>query len=64
MTNSYYRLGLPPTVSACAILRAAIRAFHSDKLGVRGFREARKRNYRELLKAHAAAQAVVGGPGS
>jgi hypothetical protein len=56
MTNSYRRLGMPPSASACAVLRAAIRALHPDTLRVRSFREARKRYYRELLDQHAAAQ--------
>ncbi len=53
---SYRRLGLPATASNCAVLRAAIQAFHPNTLAVRGFREARKRYYRDLLNQHAAAQ--------
>jgi hypothetical protein len=56
MTNAYRRLGIPPSASACAVLRAAIRALHPDTLRVRSFREARKRYYCELLDQHAATQ--------
>ena len=55
MSDSYDRLRLPPTTSACAVVRAAIRALHPDTLAVRSFREAHKRYYRELLQAQAAA---------
>jgi hypothetical protein len=64
MTNSYRRLGIPPNASACAVLRAAIRALHPDTLRVRSFREARKRYYRELLDQHAAAQRAAPDAGS
>jgi hypothetical protein len=56
MTHAYRRLGISPSASACAVLRAAIRALHPDTLRVRSFREARKRYYRELLDQHAAVQ--------
>lgn len=64
MTNAYRRLGMPPSASACALLRAAIGALHPDTLRVRNFREARKRYYRELLDRHAAAQRVEPDAGS
>ena len=57
MTQSYLRLGLPPTARACAVVRAAVRGLHLDTLAMRSVREARKRYDRELLKAHAKAQA-------
>ena len=56
MSDSYDRLRLPPTTSACAVVRAAIRALHPDTLAVRSFREAHKRYYRDLLHAHAASR--------
>lgn len=56
---AYLRLGMPPTASACAVVRAAIRALHPDTLAVRSFREARKRFYRDMLRQHAARQTPV-----
>lgn len=53
---AYLRLDMPPTASACAVVRAAGRALHPDTLAVRGFREARKRFYRDMLRQHAARQ--------
>ena len=59
MTDPVYkRLGLPVTASPYAVLRAAVRALHPDTRGVRGFRVARKRFYRQMLCAHAARQAA------
>ncbi|MDR7127333.1 hypothetical protein [Pseudotabrizicola sp. 4114] len=52
----YLRLGLSPTASPFTVLRAAVRALHSDTRAVRGFRTARKRFYRQMLCAHAARQ--------
>jgi hypothetical protein len=51
---TYQRLGLPATASPFAVLRASVRALHSDTRAVRGFRAARKRFYRQMLCAHAA----------
>ena len=56
MSRSYQPLGLLPSASPCTVLRAAIRELPPDTLAVRSFRAARKRYYRELLQAHAAAQ--------
>ena len=56
MSRAYQNLGLPPEVSPLTVLRTAIRRLHPDTLAVRSWREARKRYYRELLQAHAAAQ--------
>ncbi len=55
---TYQRLGLPPTASPLTILRAAVRALHPDTRGVRGYRTARKRFYRQMLCAYAARQAA------
>ena len=49
---AYLRLDVPPTASACAV----VRALHPDTLAVRSFREARKRFYRDMLRQHAARQ--------
>ncbi|MCB2141024.1 MAG: hypothetical protein KDE17_18895 [Rhodobacteraceae bacterium] len=62
MSRAYQNLGLPPEVSPLTVLRTAIRRLHPDTLAVRSWREARKRYYRELLQAHAAAQATVEAP--
>ena len=59
---AYQRLGLPAAASACAVLRAAVRALHRDTRAVRGFRSARKRFYRQMLCAHAARQAAGDDP--
>ncbi|MBE2275635.1 MAG: hypothetical protein IAE87_04995 [Rhodobacteraceae bacterium] len=59
MSRAYQNLGVPPEVSHLTVLRAAIRRLHPDTLAVRSWREARKRYYRELLQAHAAAQATT-----
>ena len=56
MSQAYLHLGLPPQASNLTVLRTAIRRLHPDTLAVRSWREARKRYYRELLQAHAAAQ--------
>ena len=55
---AYQRLGLTPTASPFAVLRAAVRALHPDTRAVRSFRTARKRFYRQMLCAHAARQAA------
>ena len=55
---TYQRLGLLPTASPYAVLRAAVRALHPDTRAVRGFRAARKRFYRQMLCAHAARHAA------
>ena len=59
MCRAYQNLGLPPDVSPLTVLRTAIRRLHPDTLAVRSWREARKRYYRELLQAHAAARNAV-----
>ena len=53
---TYRRLGLPPTASPLAVVRAAVRALHPDTRAVCGLRTARKRFYRQMLCAHAARQ--------
>ncbi len=58
---TYLSLGLPPTASPLAVVRAAVRALHPDTRAVRGFRAARKRFYRQMLCAHVARQ-VAGDP--
>ena len=55
---AYQRLGLPLTASPYAVLRAAVRALHTDTRAVHGFRAARKRFYRQMLCAHTARQAA------
>ena len=62
MNRAYLNLGLPPDVSELTVLRTAIRRLHPDTLAVRSWRAARKRYYRELLQAHAAAQAATEAP--
>lgn len=59
MSLAYQNLGLSPEVSPLTVLRTAIRRLHPDTLAVRSWRDARKRYYRELLKAHAAAQTTA-----
>ena len=59
MSRAFRDLGLPPEVSPLTVLRTAIRRLHPDTLAVRSWREARKRYYRELLQAHAAARATA-----
>lgn len=59
MSRAYLNLGLPPDVSELTVLRTAIRRLHPDTLAVRSWRAARKRYYRELLQAHAAARVVA-----
>ena len=59
MSRVYQNLGLPNEASPLRVVRTAIRRLHPDTLAVRSWREARKRYYRELLQAHAAAQATV-----
>ena len=55
---TYLRLGLPPTASRLAVVRAAVRALHPDTRAVCGLRTARKRLYRQMLCAHVARQAA------
>ena len=55
---TYLSLGLPPTASPLAVVRAAVRALHPNTRALRGFRAARKRFYRQMLAAHAARQAA------
>lgn len=62
MSRAYQNLGLPPEASPLTVLRTAILRLHPDTLAVRSWREARKRYYRELLQAHAAAQATTESP--
>ena len=62
MCPAYQDLGLPPEVSNLTVLRTAIRRLHPDTLAVRSWRAARKRYYRELLQAHAAARASTESP--
>ena len=65
MTDPAYQgLGLLPTASPYAVLRAAVRALHPDTRAVRGFRAARKRFYRQMLWVHAARQAAGDDPAS
>ncbi len=59
MSRVYQNLGLSPEVSPLTVLRTAIRRLHPDTIAVRSWREARKRYYRDLLQAHAAAQAAA-----
>ena len=62
MSRAYLNLGLPPEASPLTVVRTAIRRLHPDTLAVRSWREARKRYYRELLQAHAAAQLAAQTP--
>jgi hypothetical protein len=55
---TYLSLGLPPTASPLAVVRAAVRALHPDTRAVCGLRTARKRFYRHMLCAHAARKAA------
>ena len=55
MSRIYHDLGVPPEASNLTVLRPAIRRLHPDTLAVRSWRAARKRYYRDLLQAHAAA---------
>lgn len=57
MCRIYHDLGLSPEASNLTVLRTAIRRLHPDTLAIRSWRAARKRYYRELLQAHAEAQA-------
>jgi hypothetical protein len=56
MCRAYQDLCLPPEASNLTVLRTAIRRLHPDTLTVRSWRAARKRYYRDLLSAHAAAR--------
>lgn len=51
---SYAFLGVTPEVEDLAVLRAAVRFFHPEIRRERGFRYARKRFYRQMLREHAA----------
>lgn len=62
MSRAYQNLGLSPEASPLTVVRTAIRRLHPDTLAVRSWREARKRYYRELLQAHAAAQLAAQTP--
>ena len=62
MSRAYQNLGLTPEASPLTVVRTAIQRLHPDTLAVRSWREARKRYYRELLQAHAAAQATTEPP--
>ncbi|WP_306043878.1 hypothetical protein [Mameliella sp. MMSF_3455] len=55
---TYLRLGVPPTASRLAVVRAAVRALHPNTRAVCGLRTARKRFYRQMLCAHAARKAA------
>ncbi len=55
---TYLRLGLPPTASPLAVVRAAVRALHPNTRAVCGLRAARKRFYWQMLCAHAARKAA------
>lgn len=57
MSRAYLNLGVSPGITPLAMLRIAIGRLHPDTLAVRSWRQARKRYYRELLQAHAEAQA-------
>ena len=57
MIRAYLNLGVSPGITPLAMLRVAIGRLHPDTLAVRSWRAARKRYYRELLQAHAEAQA-------
>ena len=57
MSRAYLNLGVSPGITPLAMLRIAISRLHPDTLAVRSWRAARKRYYRELLQAHAEAQA-------
>ena len=59
MSRIYHDLGLPPEASNLTVLRTAIRRLHPDTLAVRSWRAARKRYYRDLLQAHAAARVTT-----
>lgn len=57
MSRAYLNLGVSPEITPIGMLRIAIGRLHPDTLAVRSWRAARKRYYRELLQAHAEAQA-------
>lgn len=57
MSRAYRELGVSSGITPRAMLRIAIKSLHPDTLAVRSWRHARKRYYRELLQAHAEAQA-------
>lgn len=56
MCRAYQDLCVPPEATNLTVLRTAIRRLHPDTLAVRSWSAARKRYYRDLLCAHAAAQ--------
>mgnify|MGYP006200200085 CR=1 FL=1 len=62
MSRAYLNLGVSPGITPLAMLRIAIGRLHPDTLAVRSWRQARKRYYRDLLQAHAAAQAAAETP--
>lgn len=49
---SYALLGVSPEVEDLAVLRAAVRFFHPGIRREHGFRHARKRFYRQMLREH------------
>ena len=59
MCRAYQDLCLPPEATNLTVLRVAIRRLHPDTLAVRSWRVARKRYYRDLLQAHAAARVAA-----
>ena len=59
MCRAYQDLWLPPEASNLTVLRVAIGRLQPDTLAVRRWRAARKRYYRDLLQAHAAARAAA-----
>ncbi|MCB5412405.1 hypothetical protein H0485_20775 [Pseudogemmobacter sp. CC-YST710] len=57
----YPLLGLSPDAAAFTVLRAAARAFHPTIRKDSGLRLARRRFYRQMLAAHAAAVSTFPG---
>ena len=57
MSRAYLNLNVSPGITPLAMLLIAISRLHPATLAVRSWRAARKRYYRELLQAHAEAQA-------
>ena len=60
MCRAYQDLCVPPEATNLAVLRVAIRRLHPDTRAVRSWRAARKRYYRDLLRAHQAARHMSG----
>ena len=61
MCRTYQDLCVPQEATNLTVLRVAIRRLHPDTLAVRSWRAARKRYYRELLQAYAAARVAAEG---